>query len=666
MLTRRKNRVKKNGKKRYMSRKMRGGDKNDELEQKYKVVMKKKDDLKKKFDKLNGDIDNLNNNIEKTLNNIILFNEKTIISHEFDNDKKHFLYNLNEYYKSIKPPTKELPSPKLPPKEPERDNTSKVKTAIEIIKYDANYTEFNEYKKIYNNLDVSKMNTILSKIDEEIDVIKNNDKEINDEAINYSISKNEEAFKTLSEKIMKNRKVLITLLEKSKKNIEVLKTLFNKFIENINTVFTLKKNEYDKLKDYIIGNAEQKNILQIINFEYTQILIDYCIDMYNYFNNLHTQNVYISKLKTLIFKINKRIDSHKKPIEKITTLTDSSITTEDYDKVDLTIDDKTEGDKTEDIAYIFYRLHDTELEKTFLEEWLKVLKEEKLKEEKEKAEKEKAEKDRKEKEKGKAGEGAAEVEDMTGGAKENQIENKLNELLSKIYTNGVRNKIQNEFNDTSSKSTLDDKINVVTEKIKEVTENIKKYEDIKNKKELQQIIYKIITSKIEKESNEAEYTDAMTRKNALEILHVYDEKNSKEIKYKYKMTKDMWTDILNNVTEKDRKPLIYKILNKVKHAYDTLYQDKETTIDINFYKSVFNNNPFQYKELINVTRTGEGVTPIIYGVEELFKLYEDELKFIKDNNKSNDAVKPPLKQKKIEITHKRKNPEFPSIFDSST
>jgi two-component SAPR family response regulator len=131
------------------------------------------------------------------------------------------------------------------------------------------------------------------------------------------------------------------------------------------------------------------------------------------------------------------------------------------------------------------------------------------------------------------------------------------------------------------------------------------------------------------------------------------------------MTKDMWTDILNNVTEKDRKPLIHKILNKVKHAYDTLYQDKETTIDINFYKSIFKGNPFPYKELINVTRTGEGVTPIIYGVEELFKLYEDELKFIKDN-KSNDAVKPPLKQKKIEVTHKRKNPEFPSIFDSST
>jgi hypothetical protein len=222
------------------------------------------------------------------------------------------------------------------------------------------------------------------------------------------------------------------------------------------------------------------------------------------------------------------------------------------------------------------------------------------------------------------------------------------------------------FSKISSNSALDGKMKAVTEKIDEFTKEIKKYKTIKENKELQQIIYKIITSKIEKESNEAEYTDAMTRENALKILHVYDEKNSKEIKDKYKMTKDMWTDILNNVTEKDRKPLIYKIISKVNASYDTLYQDKETTIDINFYKSIFKGNPFPYKELINVTRTVEGVTPIIYGVEELFKLYEDELKFIKDNNNSNDAVKPPLKQKKIEITHKRKNPEFPSIFDSST
>ena len=125
----------------------------------------------------------------------------------------------------------------------------------------------------------------------------------------------------------------------------------------------------------------------------------------------------------------------------------------------------------------------------------------------------------------------------------------------------------------------------------------------------------------------------------------------------------MWYEILNNVTDKDSKLLIKQIISKVKASYDVLYQDKENTIDINFYKSIFKDNPFPYKELINVTRIGEGVTPIIYGVEELFKLYEDELKFIKDN-KSNNAVEPPLKQKEIEIVHKRKNPEFPSIFDS--
>jgi hypothetical protein len=314
-------------------------------------------------------------------------------------------------------------------------------------------------------------------------------------------------------------------------------------------------------------------------------------------------------------------------------------------------------------------LHDVELVKTFLEEWLKVLKEEeKLKEEKDRKEKEK--------EKGKKEGGGK----LLGGAEENQIENKLNELLSKIYTNVVRDEIQQIFDgiseltldeiskltlDEISKLTLDEKKKVVNDIIKRVNVAIVKYKEIKNNKELQQIIYKIITEKIEDEFNKAEYIDFMTRENALKILHVYDEKNSKEIKDKYKMTKDMWTDILNNVTEKDRKPLIHKILNKVKHAYDTLYQDKETTIDINFYKSIFKDNPFPYKELINVTRTGEGVTPIIYGVEELFKLYEDEVKFIKDN-RPNDAVKPPLKQKKIEVTHKRKNPEFPSIFDSST
>jgi hypothetical protein len=41
----------------------------------------------------------------------------------------------------------------------------------------------------------------------------------------------------------------------------------------------------------------------------------------------------------------------------------------------------------------------------------------------------------------------------------------------------------------------------VTEKIDEFTKEIKKYKTIKNTKASQQIIYKIITSKIEEESN---------------------------------------------------------------------------------------------------------------------------------------------------------------------
>lgn len=316
-----------------------------------------------------------------------------------------------------------------------------------------------------------------------------------------------------------------------------------------------------------------------------------------------------------------------------------TITDDEYSSVEL--------EQHNDIAYIFYRLHDAELVKTFFEEWLSYLNKEKVEGEAAKVEGAKVEEVK----------GGAEVEKgkVEGAKVEREIENKLKELLSKIYVN---DKIQKEFNEITNKTDL----KAVTEKITEVTKRIQDIKNIESKNK--EIINKIITSKIEEESIKPEYTENMTRENAKKILHVYDEKNSKEIKYKYKMTKDMWTDISTRVTENDRKPLIKKILNKVEKAYDVLYQDKETTIDINFYKSIFEKNPFPYRELINVTRKGEGVTPIVYGVEELFKLYEDEIKYIKDN-KPNNAVKPPLKQKKIEIIHKRKNPEFPSIFVSN-
>jgi len=581
MLTRKKNRVKKNGKKRYMSRKMWGGDAKTEYNTKLKSVKKEIDDLQKEITTLTTRITTLNKDIDKAQKKIdILDHNKIIPTTKYETGKEKLKEFENNYGN--------MTIDEIVTIEPEEAHDAAEKT-----NYDAVKEEYN------------KLNTI------------------------YAL---EQKYNDASRKLRTHDYF---------KNYKEVPILFNTIKGKYDTIIASKT--YDE--------TVKQGVVDIINFEYTNKLIKYYTNIKNNLNAIIDEATEAipaaDNLQTYLTLINAiQVDGLTGPVKtnvKVIEPIDETMYT--HVKID-------KGDKTEDIAYIFYRLHDVELEKTFLEEWLKVLKEEeKLKEEKEKLKEEKDKKD---------GGGK-----LVGGTEENQIENKLKELLSNIYRKEERDKIQNEF-DKISKATLDEKIKAVSGKIDEFTKEIKKYKTIKNTKASQQIIYKIITSKIEEESNKPEYTDAMTRENALKILHVYDEKNSKEIKDKYKMTKDMWTDILNNVTEKDRKPLIHKILNKVKHAYDTLYQDKETTIDINFYKSVFNNNPFPYKELINVTRTGEGVTPIIYGVEELFKLYEDELKFIKDNNKSNDAVKPPLKQKKIEVTHKRKNPEFPSIFDSST
>lgn len=593
MLTRRKNRVKKNGKKRYMSRKMRGGsDKNAELNKKFEEFIEKYiTKLKTDIDSLTSSINELNAGINNAKQKIVILDFNKIISNEYDTNKQNFYKKLKEFEKaynitieSILPSVLSIPAKNA-------DTATKAE-------YACTYAEYKKFTEVYDK--IKKHNNV-----------KNKNREHD---------------------------------------------YFYNYFDNINDVFNKKKENYiGFIGNKIYTDDIKQLIIDKVNFDYTISLIEY-------YEKIHKSLYPIiqtalapgtDSLIQYIDEINKiDISTLKNPIENPPTVTGISITEEDYNNVGL-----TKRDETNDIAYIFYRLHDAELVKTFLEEWIKVLNEEKG--EAEGKVKEGEADGKKEGEKKGYGDNG---EDMAGGAKENKIENKLKELLSKIYINEVRDKIQKEF-DEISKAKLDEKIKTVTKKIKEVTENIKKYKEIKNNKEFQQIIYKIITEKIKDESNKPQYTDAMTRENAMKILHVYDEKNSKEIKDKYKMTKDMWTDILNNVTEKDRKPLINKILNKVTHAYDTLYQDKETTIDINFYKSIFKENPFPYKELVNVTRTGEDVTPHIYGVEELFKLYENELKFIKDN-KSNDAVKPPLKQKKIEITHKRKNPGFPSIFDS--
>ena len=596
MLTRKKNRVKKNGKKRYMSRKMRGGDVNiNDYTKKYQEVHNKIENLQTEISDLTNRIDALNNDIDKAQKKIdILYHNNNIIpTNKYQADKTSFKIKLKEFetaYGSMKIDTIALKAPTEPAE-------SMGDYAVKKTIYNVVEEEYDSLKKIYQL-----------------------EKEHNNTSAKLRTTK--------------------TRTHDYFKNYKEVPILFNSI-----------KQKYDTI---IISETYDENVkngvISMIDFKYTNGLIDYYkkikVKLKTIIDEatepapglLVTDNLHNSLTNIIKIYTSGLTGPTKKEVEKI-----QPIDKQMY--IDFQID---EIDEKHDIAYIFYRLHDVELVKTFLEEWLKVLKEEK-----------KVEEVKEEVERGK---GKVETGKLLGGAEENKIENKLNELLSKIYVNKERDIIQKYFNE-SSQFELDDKIENVPDVINNFTKLINEYKAIHRAN--QQIINKIITSKIEDESNKPEYTENMTRKNALEILHVYDEKNSKEIKYKYKMTKDMWTDILTRVTENDRKPLIKKILNKVEEAYDVLYQDKETTIDINFYKSIFGKNPFPYRELINVTRTGEGVTPIVYGIEELFKLYEDELKYIKDN-KPNNAVKPPFKQKKIEIIHKRKNPEFPSIFDSST
>ena len=592
MPTRKKNRLNKKGKRRNISRKMWGGDVKNEFEIKWRPVDSDIKTLQTEINDLTTLIGNLNNDIDKAQKKIdILYHNNNIIpTNTYQADKTSFKIKLKEFetaYGSMKIDTIALKAP-TEPAESMGDYAAK-KTNYNVVE-----EEYDSLKKIYQL-----------------------EKEHNNTSAKLRTTK--------------------TRTHDYFKNYKEVPILFNSIKQKYDTIIISET--YDE--------NVKNSVIRMIDFKYTNGLIDY-------YKKIKV------KLKTIIEAtstpvtgplVTDNLQNSLTNINKIYTDNLTGPTKKEVEKIqpiDKQMYIDFQIDKTDDIAYIFYRLHDVELVKTFLEEWLKVLKEEK-----------KVEEVKEEVEKGK---GKVETGKLLGGAEENKIENKLNELLSKIYVNKERDIIQKYFNE-SSQFELDDKIENVPDVINNFTKLINEYKAIHRAN--QQIINKIITSKIEDESNKPEYTDVMTRKNALEILHVYDEKNSKEIKYKYKMTKDMWTDILTRVTVNDRKPLIKKILNKVEEAYDVLYQDKETTIDINFYKSIFKDNPFPYRELINVTRTGEGVTPIIYGIEELFKLYEDELEFIKDN-KSNNAVKPPFKQKKIEIVHKRKNPEFPSIFDSST
>jgi len=633
MLTRRKNRIKKNGKKRYMSRKMRGAGNlfrsyETQFKGKYKLVIDKRDELIRNIVKLNINIEFIHNNIEKAIKTITDVKLKNLISNEFDANVKKFLEELHKYYKQIL----ETGNASVSSAIGTILSVSAFGTIASAVTTPTEKTAF--ASAIGTILSVSAIGTIASaattppktatKIEE--DANKAEEKQYN-EIIGEEMTKIENALKDIIPDVTNDLKKILKI---STNNKNLLKSLFNESEKNINKVFDTKKEKYDKVQTNETHYKDNiSEILDNVTFTFTEKLINYYNDIYTKINNVKTAD-----LKRQIDIINKSSNNNS-PVINTPVI---EVTKDDYTAINI-----NEEETQRNIAYIFHRKEDLELLRSFYEE-------------------------------------------LKNKNVVNQIENKKNEILPKIYTEYVydlltkqdsdinkvikglvqQNDTQNKNQKTNDKTDIksggaDTNKGLATL----IDDNNNKIEEINNiEKEKKEIITKIISSKIEEEYNKAEYQD-ITRENAKKILHVRDEKNSKEIKYKYQLTYKMWYEILNNVTDKDRKLLIKQIISKVNASYDVLYQDKETTIDINFYKSIFGKNPFLYRELINVTRTGESVTPIIYGVEELFKLYEDELKFIKDN-KSKDAVKPPLKQKKIEVTHKRKNREFPIIFDSFT
>jgi len=86
---------------------------------------------------------------------------------------------------------------------------------------------------------------------------------------------------------------------------------------------------------------------------------------------------------------------------------------------------------------------------------------------------------------------------------------------------------------------------------------------------------------------------------------------------------------------------------------------KITDIDINFYKSAFENNPFPYYETVNVNRKGKTTLSDIYDIEELFPIFKEELDYLRDNKKT--PLKPAFIRKNIKIEHVKNSQNQPTI-----
>ena len=86
---------------------------------------------------------------------------------------------------------------------------------------------------------------------------------------------------------------------------------------------------------------------------------------------------------------------------------------------------------------------------------------------------------------------------------------------------------------------------------------------------------------------------------------------------------------------------------------------KITDIDINFYKSAFENNPFPYYETVNVNRKGKTTLSDIYDIEELFPIFKEEIDYLRDNKKT--PLKPAFIRKNIKIEHVKNSQNQPTI-----
>jgi hypothetical protein len=109
--------------------------------------------------------------------------------------------------------------------------------------------------------------------------------------------------------------------------------------------------------------------------------------------------------------------------------------------------------------------------------------------------------------------------------------------------------------------------------------------------------------------------------------------------------------------------------NKKEHEKKVKMIDerKITDININFYESIFKeNNPFPYYEEVIFNRSGQGVIGDLYGVEEIFPTFKEELQYLADPKKyladpNNKYKFKPFKRKHIKIEHTKNHKSAPII-----